>query len=335
MRYIPILLTLALCAAVTAVPALAQPRIEFKARSYDFGTVPPNSKLVHHFVFTNMGNEPLIIDSKVRTTCGCTAAVISATAIPASATGVVSVTMTAGITTMKMAKSSIVSSNDPNNPDVTLDTIANVRNVWSFSPQSDFAMGEVPFDSEKSMQLTMKNIDNEPFRIVGFKVNHPDLVSVKIGDPTPEGIPIAVTVKANKTKQLLSDTLELKTDHPMQSYYQADITANIVGYVKFVPTRIFFGGVAAGDMASREVSISLNKPGSEGELEIGEIASDTLAVTGKIMGKTQEGGVRVSLTVAAPETTGYRSGTIQIKTNCPEEPVATIPYSLIVKASSN
>jgi len=335
MRYIPFYLMFALFAAVAAAPAPAQPRIEFKTRSYDFGTVPPNSKLVHHFVFTNTGNEPLIIDSKVRTSCGCTAAVISATMIPASATGVVSVTMTAGITTMKMYKTSTVSSNDPINRDVTLDTIANVRNVWTFSPQSDFALGEIPFESEKSLQLTMKNIDNEPFRIVGVKVSHPDVISVNIGDPSPDGIPITVTVKANKTKQFLNDTLEIKTDHPAQSYYQAYITANIVGYVKFTPPRIFFGGVATGETASREASISLTKPGSESELEIGDIASDSLAVTGKVMGKTKDGAVRISLTVAAPEKKGYHSGTIQIKTNCPEEPIATIPFSLIVKASSN
>jgi hypothetical protein len=41
--------------------AFAQPSIEFKTDSYDFGTVPPGDNIEHTFDFKNSGNEDLEI----------------------------------------------------------------------------------------------------------------------------------------------------------------------------------------------------------------------------------------------------------------------------------
>lgn len=48
------------------------PKIEFKETTIDYGTVSKESDSgLRKFVFTNTGNEPLIIN-KVNSTCGCT-----------------------------------------------------------------------------------------------------------------------------------------------------------------------------------------------------------------------------------------------------------------------
>ena len=46
-------------------------KIEFKEETIDYGTIEKGADGVRKFVFTNTGNEPLII-SRVYSSCGCT-----------------------------------------------------------------------------------------------------------------------------------------------------------------------------------------------------------------------------------------------------------------------
>lgn len=52
------------------------PVLQLKETSYDFGQVKEGEIVTHVFTFKNIGDEPLVI-KKVRTTCGCTAALLS------------------------------------------------------------------------------------------------------------------------------------------------------------------------------------------------------------------------------------------------------------------
>jgi hypothetical protein len=59
------------------VPAAGQPKIKFKETVWDFGQVKQGAVLSHEFTLTNEGNATLVIQ-KVSTSCGCTAALVSA-----------------------------------------------------------------------------------------------------------------------------------------------------------------------------------------------------------------------------------------------------------------
>ncbi len=61
-------------------------RISFPNTSYDAGNVLSKSVLTYDFVFTNDGNEPLLI-SKVRSSCSCTVASYPKTPILPGETG--------------------------------------------------------------------------------------------------------------------------------------------------------------------------------------------------------------------------------------------------------
>lgn len=47
------------------------PEISFEKTTHDFGQIPLNGNAVYEFVFTNTGNEPLIIN-KPKASCSCT-----------------------------------------------------------------------------------------------------------------------------------------------------------------------------------------------------------------------------------------------------------------------
>ena len=48
-----------------------QAEITFKERNFDFGSVDIGEKVSHNFVFTNTGDENLVIN-EVKASCGCT-----------------------------------------------------------------------------------------------------------------------------------------------------------------------------------------------------------------------------------------------------------------------
>lgn len=62
--------TVAALAAGAAILA-SGPNIEFKKTTHDFGMIPQGKPTAHEFVFTNTGDEPLVL-VKVKASCGCT-----------------------------------------------------------------------------------------------------------------------------------------------------------------------------------------------------------------------------------------------------------------------
>ena len=61
--------------------AFIGPRMQVDAPVFDFGQVEQGEQVTHDFRFTNQGNRDLRVQS-VKTSCGCTAAVIAADTIP-------------------------------------------------------------------------------------------------------------------------------------------------------------------------------------------------------------------------------------------------------------
>lgn len=309
--------------------ALSQPKIELETIDYNFGISYPNQYLEHDFVFWNKGDQPLEI-VKVSTTCGCAAAVLSATKILPSASGIVSVTMMTSAPRVKRESASLTT-NDPENPKISIALETDVRNLWTLSPKSSFLFTEIPFDSNQSMQLFLKNIDNEPFKIKATNVKEPEL-SVEVGEPTAEGVPITVTINAKKEKKIINDTVMVLTDHPKQPQASIPVFGRIVGYIRFNRPRVFFGTMFPGEEKTIEITAQVLDPNLDsGALQITDIKSDSNAISGKPLGVRGDGQLRLELTYKAPETTGYQTGTISFKTNQSKEPVTDVPFSALIR----
>ncbi|MDR2083426.1 MAG: DUF1573 domain-containing protein [Bacteroidales bacterium] len=86
-----------ICLAVICLTSFGQnkgPKIEFESTNHNFGEILVGAKdVTHDFVFTNTGDEPLMI-TNAKATCGCTVPKWTKTPIMPGETGVVSVTYT-------------------------------------------------------------------------------------------------------------------------------------------------------------------------------------------------------------------------------------------------
>lgn len=311
--------------AVTS--AWSQPDIEFDTRSYDFGASYPRQHLYHGFSFANKGDQPLVID-RVRSSCGCTATVLSSTTVQPGSESIISVTMSTA-SPGKMHKTVSVYTNDPKDPMVVLDVIADVRALWSFSPRPNYSFRDVPINSSQSMTLTLANLDGEDFTILGHKTTRPEF-KVDFGEVKEGEVPITVMVESGSEKGYLSDTLEIRTDNEKQPLVQASLYAEVVGNVTFNRKRLYFGSVPANTTVSREVTAQCSQAGGK-PLEITKIESDYEQLSGKVLGPSADGGVRVEITFTAPAKPGYHTGEVKLHTNLEAEPVAVLPYSALIR----
>jgi len=109
-----LLCSLALVAGAGPANAAA-PRLALAERAFDFGTVERGSKVEHTFALPNRGDGVLLIDH-VKSSCGCTVAVVSAHEIPSATDARVTVTVDTAHMAGRVTKIVTVYTNDPDNP---------------------------------------------------------------------------------------------------------------------------------------------------------------------------------------------------------------------------
>lgn len=109
-----------------AIPFLSpkdpQPDIDVPEKSHDFGTIGPRDIVQREFIIRNVGDAPLTI-SRAYTTCGCTTAEISASAIPPGKVATISLIFDAGFhdtAGQTVRRGLIIENNDPNQSQVEI-----------------------------------------------------------------------------------------------------------------------------------------------------------------------------------------------------------------------
>lgn len=102
------------------------PKIKFREESKDFGKMKQGKILTHIFVFKNEGDEVLKI-KRVKTSCGCTAALLSKKEIAPGAEGEIKLTYNTRGFQGKNTKYIDVESNDPAQPRKRLTVSAEIE----------------------------------------------------------------------------------------------------------------------------------------------------------------------------------------------------------------
>ena len=95
------------------------PQIEFAEQVHDYGKVKKGGDGNCEFVFTNTGNEPLIL-SNVKASCGCTVPTWTKEPIMPGKTGTIKVRYNTNTSPQSFTKTITVSSNSINAPSLTL-----------------------------------------------------------------------------------------------------------------------------------------------------------------------------------------------------------------------
>jgi hypothetical protein len=104
----------------------AQPVLKFSETQYDFGKIDEGKVVEHTFNFLNSGKATLKI-SEIKTSCGCTAALVSNEKIGPGEEGTLLVELDTKNRKGKMSRTITIKSNDPKEPTKVLTVYADIQ----------------------------------------------------------------------------------------------------------------------------------------------------------------------------------------------------------------
>ena len=131
----------------------AAPKIVFDETQYNFGKVEQGPTIERTYTFTNRGGSTLIIN-RVSTSCGCTAALLSAPEIPPGGKGQVTAQYDSKHDTGGVRLEVYVDTNDPASPRVTLAMEGEVQVHINIDPPAVY-FGRFDPDGEISKTITL------------------------------------------------------------------------------------------------------------------------------------------------------------------------------------
>lgn len=200
------------------------PKIQFKELKWDFGNKKQGEVLTHTFRFENVGNEPLVIH-RVRTSCGCAAAILSKKNLNPGEKGEIQAKFNTQGYYGEQKKFIYVESNDPSasvkqlmisasievppSPKIELDSYTTdlglvlegeeLRTEFNVRNKGELELTVTPFHKDAS------------FFIKGKKLSSP--LKVAAGNTKQ----VEVRIPARKKKGLVREFIRLQSNDPMRS----------------------------------------------------------------------------------------------------------------------
>jgi hypothetical protein len=110
---------------VSSTASTGAPTIYFAETQHDFGKVNEGDKVNYTFSFANKGSSVLTVKD-IRTSCGCTAALLSQDNLAPGQEGTLKVELDTKNRSGKMSRTVTISSNDPKDPTKVLTIYADI-----------------------------------------------------------------------------------------------------------------------------------------------------------------------------------------------------------------
>jgi hypothetical protein len=219
--------SLILLACLMASNVWAAPKLVVEQPTFDFEEVLQGQTVQHTFHFSNDGNEPLQI-KKVKSSCGCTAALLSAKTLAPREKGKVQVKFDSTRFRGAVTKTISLYSNDPVQPVMKLYIKGNVRIPLSIVP-SRINLGQVATGETATTKLTLENHGDADLRLDEIRTSSPDLALVLPVETLPAGqsaiIDVQLTPRAGQKS--FSGYVIIPAKGPLKSDLRIPVHAGI------------------------------------------------------------------------------------------------------------
>jgi Protein of unknown function (DUF1573)/HYDIN/CFA65/VesB-like, Ig-like domain len=200
--------------ACWATAATASPRIAVEQPTFDFGTIQQGKRVEHLFSIRNKGDSPLIIKN-VRPSCGCTAASVTSSVIPAGGRGGIKASFNSANFSGTVQKTVAVGSNDPTIPTSMLTLRGKVVQELQIEPRQ-MNLGRMKVDTTFRKNLVITNRGNRIVKIasVSSSLSHVEARAERTLLKPGESSTILVSISPRSGERLLSGYLRIVTDNP-------------------------------------------------------------------------------------------------------------------------
>ena len=310
--------------------AFIGPRMQVDEPVFDFGRVEQGEQVTHDFRFTNRGNRDLRVQS-VKTSCGCTAAVIAADTIPPGTEGTIQATFDTKRFAGQKAKDIRVHTNDPLRPVTTLTLRGEITVEVQVQP-AQLYLGRLQRGSPITRTVTVLYDENKPLEITDITNANP-AISVRAEDVRVEGKKgkaLGVSVSKTARRGPLNDTITVTTTSTKRPTISIPVVGNVEGDISVSPSQVSFGVVRQGVGETRTVRI---KNRSAQPLGIGQVRSSLDTVKPELTEVTPGKEFELRLHITGDSEPGRIRGSVEVMTDHPEETQLTIPLFGIVSAA--
>lgn len=196
--------------------AFAAPKLTVNDATFDFGEIYQGDKVPHVFEFTNQGDDPLVID-RVRSSCGCTAVLVSEKNIPPGGKGELKANFDSARFRGAVSKTIYLYSNDPDRPTMQLHLKGNVLEIVAVEP-AQINFGRVDAEEPVSTEVVLRNQGKE-----SLTLGKPKVTAAELSARMPEG-PFSVGAEVTIVVQLIPK--------PGQTRFSGYVLVPVVGVPK-------------------------------------------------------------------------------------------------------
>lgn len=191
-----------------------EPRIAVGESDYNFGRLLKGEKLQKTFHFKNVGDAPLVVE-RVRTSCGCTAALLSAEELAPGESGEVTTTFDSTRFRGPVVKTIYLYTNDPKQQVTQFFLRGTVAEEIVLNPDR-ISLGPIPPDTPAKAKVTLTNKGKTPLILGQLRVTAKEFdARLSAAELPPEGATeVEITVLAPKGKSRISGYVLVPTNHP-------------------------------------------------------------------------------------------------------------------------
>jgi hypothetical protein len=305
-----------------------KPEIFFENPDFNFGKIFKGEKVKHIYKFENRGKSILEIN-KVKSSCGCTAVILTDKNVPPGKTGEIKATFNSGSYRGNVKKTITVASNDPNSPTYRLSISGEIIEEISAKPHK-INFGSIYIGEEIDKTITIKSLTESNFNIKEV-TSSKTFVNASIVEKNDEEYKIKVALKDNNQMGRFSGNIHMETDSPRQPKIQVPFFGEIIGDITTFPKRIYYGTVTRGKEVTQKLFVKINKD----DIKISNTKVSPNFLSTKVVEKYDEDNPHclIEIKLHKEAVVGKLNGLLELKTNSKIQPVIRIPILGEIKKS--
>lgn len=243
-----------------------KPDIHFEKTKYDFGKIIQGEKITFEqiFKFRNLGNSLLHI-TKVQSSCGCVAVLLSNDIIPPEGQGEIKLTFKPYDRTGPQKKRIIVYSNDPNKPMVQLQYTGFIQRVFNVSCNTLY-FGKLSDEKSNTKTIKITSALNKSFTIKKLECTGNGRFNINLNKISEKqlglGYVIEITVKFLKKDAVtgnIRDSLKVYTDDKRVPVIHINLMSKVEGNIQVDPEILLLGALKPGQVVTKSIIVSTNK----------------------------------------------------------------------------
>jgi hypothetical protein len=323
-------LAVAMGAGLVALPAGAadvRPRLGLEESVFDFGTVERGVPVELVFRLPNRGTADLRLDH-VKSSCGCTVAVVSERDVAPGAAGRVAVTLDTAALAGRTTKTVSVYTNDPDAPVIALSVTGQVAADLIVSP-TPLYLGHVRRGDPARREATIvPGRAGATYTVERVEHTNPAIRARLERRADGPGQRLIVELDPGMPLGRFNETLTLHTTSPREPTIALSVLGSVEGDLIVLPPQVTFGVMRGGAPAERDLYLRNRGPRPVAVTRVvvpEQVASYSLRAL-------QEGlEYRLTLRLRGGLPPGKVEAAVEIFTDHPDEGHLVVPLYAIVR----